>query len=64
MGQSLFTNSDRRFEYHMVKLLYVQKFKSLLLFSTEIQPHSHLCHLCHKWHMAETLMPLNGYSLK
>ena len=38
MVQSKFTNSDRRFEFHMVELLYVQKFKSLLLFSTEIQP--------------------------
>ena len=48
MTQLEYTNFDFTFEFHVVELLYVLNFKSLQLFFTEIQAHSHVCHLCHK----------------
>ena len=61
MSQLEYTNFDFTFDFLVVELLFVLNFKSLQLFSTEIQAHSHVRHLCHKWNVAQTLMPLHGY---
>ena len=52
MSQLEYTNSDFTFEFHVFELVYVFNFKTLQLFSTEIQAHSDVCHLCHKWQVA------------